>query len=81
MSYCSQRTGLQIAREYNKIATGSASETQLSLIRGESGVISFLGRRLRVSMVGTYHWLKAKVLRYLISMGRHLENLRCLLNR
>lgn len=34
-----------------------------------------------ISKVGKGHWLKAKVLRCLISKGRHPRNLMCLRNR
>ena len=35
--------------------------------------------RMRISRVGVDHWLKAKVLRYLISLGRHSRDLRTFL--
>ena len=38
-----------------------------------------MGEGVRISRVGRGHWLKTKVLRCLINMGRCPRNLRCLL--
>ena len=56
---------------------GPASRRQISFVWSDSRAIYFWVKGIGISRVGRGHWLKAKVLRYLINMGRHSRNLRC----
>lgn len=53
---------------------------QIDFIWGESRVIEFWGKGVGISRVGKGHWLGAKTLKCLVSVGRHAENIRYLLN-
>jgi hypothetical protein len=66
-------------REIRLISGISFGETD-QLYLGWIKVYMVLGNQVEMSRIGKGHWLKAKVLRYLISMGRHSRDLRCLLN-
>lgn len=70
------RWGVQKPREYllNDDTLGSASERQINFIQGEQCLYNSLGRESEyLGWTKVTHWLKAKVLRYLISMGQHIQ--------
>ena len=49
----------------------------MHFIHGEPMVNIVLGKRVRISTEGKGQWLKARLLKCLISMRKHFRNLRC----
>lgn len=78
----------EVLREFMVILTlGLALGRQINFTLGDSRIVQFWGqddvggRAVGIYRMGKGHWLKAKVMRSLISMARPSRNLRCELNR